>query len=660
MSAYVLFTAGTLDDRRSAWLAEFTSREGSSTLGGLPPFAVSARSATDAPPFWSLDDLARQAPSAQCVVFVEPASVGLSVALATGLHAGAQQWLADWRANARKLLHRVQDDPSRFLLVDAHEAGQHPLELAQALAARFQLTPSPGLAALPPVQVDALCEVLAQALANAEPDVQALLAELQASCTPLAPDQAWPDADRVRPASAEAAASRLAELQSTAGRADDTAEAAQAAHELASSRQENELLLLQIQHLHEELQFALAAPPQAAPAPPQMPETLEAPLAPGPVDAELLSALEALAALRAENELLTQQAWQIQEELGHYHAKSRALEADAALSVAGVSALQVTIGDVVPDVERTSPPYRELLLTLRDLRIAGRHVPEAAVRLVEHHGHPGLVVFANTSGPQLFANWREAGREGDRTYALLVPSDANSRPTFDAMDSIDWILLQAIAARIERVTRTAGSRTSLLWGHLARRFRQQLQEMPARFRWASVAFAWLPNAGANTLSCRFELVQYGSREVPNLALQWIVDSPRAGLELLCDIDAGPPLLSWPENIHGQLPDRLRMPVGPSAGTQEAERDYWSRLTQPDRDFVVDLLSTWPEVIAQLPGGLPGAALSGADLAAEAVKLKRQLRNEAPVVDPVVAARRPPSLARRVVRRLARMAGTQAA
>jgi hypothetical protein len=661
MSAYALFTAGTLDERRSAWLAEFARRSGAAAPAGLPPFAVCGNFATVAgaaipgagtPAFWSLDDLARNVPSARCMVFLEPAFTGLSVALAAGLETGAREWLSNWCNNAAELLHRVQDDPSRFLLVDVSEARQHPAALTRVVATRFEIDLAPDLAAFPSVQIDPLCVVLAQSLAGADPRVRALQAELQASCTPLAPDQAWPDIDRVDPDFGDAAARCLAALQARATTQVDADAVTRAGSALSSARQENELLLQQVQQLHEELQFALLAPQQAVPEPDVSHMS--------PVDPDLLAARDTLLGVRAENEMLVQQVAQIQEELSHYYAKSRELEVSAALSVGGVSSLEVTIGDMIPAVERTSPPYRELTLTLRDLRVEGRHVPEAAVRLVEHHGHPGLVVLANPSGPQLFANWREAGREGDRAYTLLVPSDANTHPAFNAMDSIDWTVLQAVAVRIERMTRTAGTRTSLLWGHLARRFRQQLIEMPVRFRWASAAYSWLPNAGANTLSCRFDLVQCGSREVPNLALQWIVDGPRAGIELLCDTDAGPPLLSWPENMHGQIPDRLRMPFGPNSAAEEAERDYWSRLTQPDRDFVIDLLAVWPDVIAQVPQRLPGAALSSSELLSAAMSLKRQLRHEVPTIGRADSVRHPTSLARRVVRRVVRMTRARAA
>jgi hypothetical protein len=67
---------------------------------------------------------------------------------------------------------------------------------------------------------------------------------------------------------------------------------------------------------------------------------------------------------------------------------------------------------------------RELTVMLRSVQSAARQVPDATVRLVEHHGHPGLAVFAPPGAEPLFAAWQESGREANRSYMLLVPSGA--------------------------------------------------------------------------------------------------------------------------------------------------------------------------------------------------------------------------------------------
>ena len=334
-------------------------------------------------------------------------------------------------------------------------------------------------------------------------------------------------------------------------------------------------------------------------------------------------------------------------------------ELEASVAAAGAATLQagpnaaatdLTIEEVRIDSLRDAAPYRELTFALRRLKMGSRDVPEASVRLVEHHGHPGLVIFGADRGMNMLESWCESGREEGLAYALLVPSDAHCQPIFDAMGSTDWRLTQALLVRLEGQLRQLSAPAEPIWQQLARRMREQLLEMPARFRYDSLAIEAVGEAGAGELTLRFGQVHCGARQLDRLTLHWRPSGPLAALELLCDAQAGPPLPSWPAGADGEIPDRLRLPLG-NALSDEAKRQHWSRLPLADREFVQALILAWPDLARRHAASLLDAGVDPATVSAAAIELAKDLlRTQASLRAPTPSAR-PGALLRRVARRL---------
>jgi len=313
--------------------------------------------------------------------------------------------------------------------------------------------------------------------------------------------------------------------------------------------------------------------------------------------------IKELRAATEENELMLVQLHQVQEELEHYYLECRRLEG-AASTVTSAAQIDLSIDQVQPVTERGTHPHRELTFTLQRVKVGERTLPQARVRLVEHHGHPGVVVFANAQGAQLLTAWRQSGQEDGMSYMLLVPSDAGSRPVFDAMDSTDWLVTLALVSVLERRLTDPVLLLAPHWQQLARRLREQLQEMPRRFRYGSLAVSSVGEPGSGVLAFSFGQVHFGARQLPQLTVHWCPLGPQAGLELLCGPDAVPPLPSWPDDELGVVPDRLRLPLASSLGKQE--RHLWrQRVTPADLAFVRALLAVWPEAVSRVPPDLSG-------------------------------------------------------
>ena len=664
MSAYLLFTAGTLGEIRAAWVASNAGASPSSGPIVLRPFMISARArlgsgaatSGDVQEDWTLDDLQSQEPEGQCLAFVEPPWVGLAHMLASPIDGAASPsaWLDEWCEHAAKLLRRAQDNPSGSTLVDATEARQNPSEWIELCRTRFGTIPGDDARALPDADLDPLCAVLAKSLADASDRVRSTYAELLACCVPLHPESAWRSEERLARDAGEAAASRLRALQAPVPAPAPIA----IVPEEAGNDVENELLLMQVQQLQEELGAALAsgalamtrlADTQAALA------LLEESMPRIKLDfeqaeitnASLIAANSDLEKTRNENQLVHIQLAQLQEELAYYYSRAQAMERQAATAVAGNSLIDIAIGGVQLASERTAPPYRELTARLQDVKAGDIAVGAATVRLVEHHGHPGLVVFANQQGPQLFKAWRAQGTEDGIGYALLVPSDASSRSLFDSMDTADWLLLQGVAARIEREAQPSISAVSPIWQQLARRFQQQLQELPPKVRWAAVRFDKIDES---TLSCRLELLSCGARQFSSLTANWKLSGASKGITLVCPPNAAPPLLSWPEDAHGNPPQLLMVPTADT--TDAACLNQWARLTQPDREFVRQLMSDWSRVAATVPERVLGPNIDAVTVRSAALALEQSVRVKW-LGNPAHPGRGKVALMRRIVRRVVR-------
>ena len=338
-----------------------------------------------------------------------------------------------------------------------------------------------------------------------------------------------------------------------------------------------------------------------------------------------------------ENELLLQQLHQVQEELEQYYLECRRLKEAAVLAVQNNAFVKLGVAEVLPSRERDSPPHRELTFQLRGVVVDDQTIAEATVRLVEHHGHPGLVVFGNLQGPQLLSSWAETGREDGRPYMLLVPGDGPAKALLQAMGHVDWQLLQMLPAWLEHALQSTDIQLGRHWQQLARRLHGQLLAQGRKFRYRQVQRLSSIDGRATVLALRFNEVHWGSYHIPGITVHWQPDGPQAGIVLLNDADIGPPLTSWPDDEQGLPRDRLYLPLGLGLSQQD-KRQTWARLPALDRDLILALLSIWPRALAQASEGAapPGPAIA---LAAEALlpDALRALRRGARWLRP----RRPP-------------------
>jgi hypothetical protein len=440
--------------------------------------------------------------------------------------------LDEWRSGAQQLLRAVQAAPHRFLCLDLAEAETAPEALAPKLGSWLQLQAQQKVVVLPPAasepEQESLASILAQALVEADRRNTGLFGELSACCAQLL------DAPAIA-ARRSVASVALDEYWSLRERA----RAAQAKQEVASHAAESE-------RLRGELSGA-----------------------------------------RQESELLLLQLHQVQEELESYYLQLKEAEA-AAPTTLGPNANPSRAEHLQVTQRSDEPPHRHLQLRIAGVSALGSTWPALDLRLVEHLGRPGLVLFADAAGRRPLSAWQTSGREDEREFMLMVPSDGQGLRLLQPMGSADWELVVGLAARLHRHLQQAPR--SGPWLTVATRLRRQLADLPPRLRYDRLEVRRAAGE-SHALEVRFGATTFGALHLGELALSW--DPSRGTLLWQAPAEVlQVPLSSWPVTGDGQLLPTLALPLDQSQ-PGAAKRAFWASLSETDRDLVLAVLDALP-------------------------------------------------------------------
>jgi hypothetical protein len=258
------------------------------------------------------------------------------------------------------------------------------------------------------------------------------------------------------------------------------------------------------------------------------------------------------------------------------------------------------------DVEE-SAPHRHLRCELRGLKLPGRDVELAEVRLIEHRLKPGLALFRQPTGEALLSIWQPDGNEDGRDFMLLIPTDTQGRRRVEQLATSDWRTVKAIARLLE-ASITAYAAATPRWRIVAARLSLQLDALPLRFRYDSVQAAPDDHDRSATV-VRFGNVSFGDRDLAAVELRWM--PANRVLEWVAPGASDPlPFGNWPVSESGLPTPRWRFPVG--AGASAHKRDQWQALSDVERQLVMSVLDALP-------------AAGGAQLAASAAALHKEAR-----------------------------------
>jgi hypothetical protein len=354
------------------------------------------------------------------------------------------------------------------------------------------------------------------------------------------------------------------------------------------------------------------------------------------------------AAARQESELMLLQLHRVQEQLEHYYRQHKTLE-DASERFGWRGAHLPAPGAVRLLGQHKHAPHLHLHFAMEDLRSGARAIPHLEVRLLDHLGRPGLVVFSARPNEALAA-WQPTGDEAGRPFMALIPSDSQSRRLLERMGTADWQLINHLAQSIQHYLGSEGSDLGLRWQVTAARLCRQLIDLPPRLRYDRLELARVQSDDAAQLEILFGRASYGDRLLDQVRLRWAangqggkVDGP--ALHWLRPEDpTNVPLAAWPPGDDGQLAAAFGLPVG-RGGNAARKRQQWRALSAADQALLLAVLDALPGAAERTPdSALPAGTNQGA-LVRDAVALHKQGRRA------VVVLR-----LREFVRRIARRAG----
>lgn len=299
---------------------------------------------------------------------------------------------------------------------------------------------------------------------------------------------------------------------------------------------------------------------------------------------------ESKKAAETERQLLLVQLHQVQEELERYYLENERL----ASTVAEPLAAAIRADRLVPGLVRDEAPHRELNLSLQGVQLPHGDWAEIPVRLLDHHGHAGLAIFATDERRPPLSAWASSGREGDRPFMLLVPSDANTRAAFDTLSASDWRLVQAVAAHLAHHVAERQAVLAPRWQATAARLQLELAVLPERWRHdhAEVRSA----AEAGRIAIELDNVGLPGRVTDHLSVLWTPGrhGDGGGLQLALPEGAVPPLTAWPLDEDGRA--SMTWDLLP-AGVASSERPrLWRRIPRADRAWLQTMLDALPGLI----------------------------------------------------------------
>ena len=599
----------------AAWVGDdvnapvLPGRAQADALDTAVPGAAMSWGGLDARACWTAEWLAGHWPQARFLLFIDRPALMLAASACQTSAGAAETLLHTWAQGAASLLRLAQRSPARCLLVDADEARRDPGAVIRIASKRFGIEFGEPGTADGTASSDVLSRAMADAVVAAERRLSGLSAELVASCTLLEPDGAWV------PSALDPIAGwpRLRELMALE-------RVPPPPHAPPSRDAEVDLLTVQLQMLREELDSSLSARQridteliserglldqvgrQAADERVRLEQERDEHAQRLVHNALRLAASEAECnrlrreadavlrrgeAARMETDLLNMRLRQLQEEVERLCTAAAAQSAPARKTT---SRHMTPSGQVELLAVRDETPHRELTLLMRRVELDGRLFERIQVRLVEHHDRPGLVLLASSTNEQVLRNWTESGREGECSFVLFVPSDADSIGRLNALGSSDWRLVNALAGHIEQqLGSNLAPGTTARWRTVAARLTQELADLPPQLRVDNTQL--VVGAEADVLDITLHRVTFDRRELKRMRLRG-----RGQLELVgaAPSDAVLPLYGWPVDAGGLPAERLGVGIGGDVQGWQV----FQRLPSPDREFLSALVAALPALVEQ--------------------------------------------------------------
>lgn len=191
----------------------------------------------------------------------------------------------------------------------------------------------------------------------------------------------------------------------------------------------------------------------------------------------------------------------------------------------------IRINEIRACESRSSGPHRHLSIDFMEVTLPCVYLVRLRVRLVQHHGKPGLALFQDSDQRSPIMNdWVESGMESGSPFMLVIPEDEPAKEWLSEASASDYRILSFFTRAI--VTFLAAKQTpacicgpdaddSGAWLSVAEALAEQLAALPPTLRYDSVSVASETLDPSRRQDFVLKRVSLGQAFIPQLRFTWI-------------------------------------------------------------------------------------------------------------------------------------------
>ena len=273
--------------------------------------------------------------------------------------------------------------------------------------------------------------------------------------------------------------------------------------------------------------------------------------------------------------------------------------------------------------QRNTGTHRSWDFTFHQVKLLGRQWAQVDLRLVEHNGNAGIVIFEGQNPPQPLYHWEPNGEEGGRHFVLCVPADQSARDRIVGLPASDLVFLRESACSIIQDIAVHGlpGGPQPPWLQIAKRLLQHFNEIPNRIHYDSVKTSIMPEQKGQPV-LRFELVNayFQGQLCKMLPVVWETSESK----ILIESSTGNewPLLAWPSTESGQPAAEVIFDLG----ADPLARKTWSNWLKQDQQLVSFLIKEIPNFLHHFFEQHPESPIPKDTLQKQARKMSRTLKH----------------------------------
>lgn len=277
--------------------------------------------------------------------------------------------------------------------------------------------------------------------------------------------------------------------------------------------------------------------------------------------------------------------------------------------------------------QRNTGTHRSWDFILHEVNLFGRHWAQLDVRLVEHEGNAGILIFESRSPSQAFHRWDPNGEEGGRNFMLFVPHDRSTKNLLSCIPAGDFVFLRDAVSKIlqEIIAQEKFTSYDISWLQVARRLLEHFNKIPNRIYYDAVETSILPEQnGKHVLLFNLVNAYYAGNVYKSLPIVWETSASQSKVRIGLSAENAWPLVAWPFTESGHPEKEVVFDLG-SASAESTARKKWSKWLKHDQQLVFFLIKELPNFIYHLSEQHSESSIPKASFQKQARKMYRKLK-----------------------------------